>query len=71
MKGFALIGEFRRQQAVGLHRFALVVLHFVYGGEAVAAAQIAMEINVGGEDVGDLHGDRIGDAGGIGCSKQR
>ena len=50
--------------AVGLQRL-------VDHGEAVAHAQVAVEVDVAGEDVDQLRGDGVGDAGLVGGREQR
>lgn len=67
----AAVDEFQGQHAAGAGVAAVVRAHFVDHAELVALAQVAQEVDLGAEDVGHLHGDRIGDAGGIGGAEQR
>src|SRR5262249_53933705 len=48
-----------------------VVERLVDDGEPVTAAQVPVEVDVGGEDVGDLDGYRVGQGGGVGGRKER
>ena len=43
-----------------LHRLALVVEHLVDDAETVALAQVAVKIDVGRENIGNLRRDRVG-----------
>ena len=56
--GRAAILEFRGEDAAGAHRLAVDVARFVEHAEAVAAAQIVIEIDVAGEDLGERERDR-------------
>ena len=69
--GLALVHELGSEHAPRSHRLAGVVIHFVDDGEAVAAAQILVEVDVGRKDVGDLARHGVGEPGGVGCREER
>jgi hypothetical protein len=50
---------------------AVDLLHFVDDREAVAALEVVVEVDVARKDVGDLAGDRVGQADRIGRSVER
>ena len=68
--GLALVRELCCQHTPGLDRFAAVIEHFVNDAEAVAFAQVAVKVDVGGKYLGDLGGDGVGQAGGVGRAEQ-
>src|SRR5207247_6387667 len=51
-------------------RRAVDFAHFIDDREAIAAAQIVVEVDISGENVGELHGDGIREPDGIRCGKQ-
>src|SRR5690606_37818327 len=67
----AIVDEFQGQDTPGAGITALVRAHLVDDAELVAAAQVAQEVDLGAEDIGHLHGDRIGNAGRVGGAEQR
>ena len=65
------IQEFGCDHAADTYPFAVMVEGFVDHGEGVAAAQVAVEVDVRGEHLRHLRGDRIGQVRGIGSREQR
>ena len=54
------MGELRGDDAPGADGLAIEIAHLVDHREAVAAAQIVIEVDVAAEHVGELQRDRIG-----------
>src|SRR5690606_5271646 len=69
--GFGVIDELQSQHASYADFPAVMRIGFVNNAEAVALAQIAYEVDLASKDVGNLHGDGVGDVGLVGRSKQR
>src|SRR5262249_11146592 len=65
-----VVDEFGGEHAAGLELLTLVVEGLVNDGKAVPAPQVTVEVDVGGEDIGDLGRDRVGQIGGIRCGKK-
>src|SRR5262249_31489320 len=53
------VDELGTEYAARTHRFAPVVEHFVHYREMIAAPQVAMEVDVSGENVGYLHSNGV------------
>ena len=70
-RNLAEMGEFRRDDASGADGLAIEIAHFVDHGEAVAAAQVVVEVDVAAEDIGELQRHRIGKVAGVGSGEQR
>jgi hypothetical protein len=47
------------------------MVELVHHLEAIALAQVAVEIDVAAEDVGELHGDAVGNVGRVGRREER
>lgn len=69
--GLVAVDEFQRLHAPGARIAAFVGADLVHHAELVALAQVAQEVDLGAEDVGHLHGDRVGDARRVGGTEQR
>ena len=68
--GLAVVAELGAQHAAGAQRLAIGFQCFVNHSEAVVLAQGAVEIDVAGEDFRHLHGNGIGNVGGVcGCKQ--
>ncbi len=69
--GLAVIDELGGQDAPAAHRAAKVIDRFVDYGEAVAAAQVAMKIDVAAENIGQLRRYAVRYPGRVRCAEQR
>jgi hypothetical protein len=66
----AIVVELGAQHAAGAQRLAIGFQRFIDHGKAVALAQAAAEVQLALEDVGHLHGDTVGNVGGIRGGKE-
>ena len=64
------IDEFGGDDASGAHEFAVAVQRLEHHGEAIAGAQIAVEIDLAREDVGELYGHAVAQSSSVGRSEQ-
>ena len=67
----AAVVELGGDDAPGADGLAVDVAHLVDDGEAVAALQVVVEIDVAGEDVGELQRHGVGQARRVGGGEQR
>ncbi|MCL6623102.1 MAG: PhnD/SsuA/transferrin family substrate-binding protein, partial [Fimbriimonadales bacterium] len=65
------VHELRGEHASGARGLSPVVPHLVDHGEAVALAQVPVKVDIRGEDVGDLDGDRVREIRGVGRCEER
>ncbi|MDT4846465.1 hypothetical protein FQZ97_804850 [compost metagenome] len=66
----AVVDELGAEHTAGAHALAIGLQAFIDHAEAVALAQVAAEVDIAGEHLGQLHGDWVGDVGRVGGGEQ-
>jgi hypothetical protein len=70
-EGLAVVRELGGEQAAGAHRAPAEIVNLVDHGELITLAQVAVEVDIAAEDIAELHGDAVGDAGIVGGGEER